>query len=401
MHRLGGSVVSSPDASSTSATKGETVADTVRVVEHYADILVLRHSSDGAARVASNFSKAPVINAGDGSHEHPSQTLCDLYTLYREKKSINNLTVYISGDLKNGRTVHSLVYGLALFGAHILFGPAQGLELPQHVQLRLSEEFPGGQVGIPATHGHAQAADLPIDVVYQTPSGAHQLALLPGVSGQIDIRQQLDQIDVFYMTRFQRERSPAGSQTTYPVVDRAFLNKPKFKGTSVLHPLPRVDELGYDLDSDPRGAYFRQAAYGVPVRMALLAGLLGIEKVLDAEPPAAKYRVYSQSLGIRCGNDRCITNSDSERRHLKCQFELLGRRQMTLRCVYCDHEVVPAVVGNKKTKAYDFLSTALGQPKNLESVVFFKDENEARAAGFERGHVAMGATQRSSTAGRV
>jgi aspartate carbamoyltransferase catalytic subunit len=140
MHRLGGSVISSADKQSSSAVKGESLADTARVVSAYADLLVIRHPHDGAARVAAEYAPCPVINAGDGSHEHPTQTLCDLYILLKRKGRIKGLTVAICGDLKFGRTVHSLIYALARFGANIVAVPQAGMEVPRHVLERVAAE---------------------------------------------------------------------------------------------------------------------------------------------------------------------------------------------------------------------------------------------------------------------
>src|SRR5712692_7263065 len=140
MHRLGGSVISSADMQSSSAAKGETLADTARVVSGYADVIVVRHPHDGAARVAAEYAACPVINAGDGSREHPTQTLCDLYILRKKKGRLQGLTVAICGDLKFGRTVHSLIYALARFGANIVTVPQAGMEIPDYVLARLKAE---------------------------------------------------------------------------------------------------------------------------------------------------------------------------------------------------------------------------------------------------------------------
>src|SRR6266540_5906860 len=141
MLRLGGRVITSSDPSTSSAAKGETLADTVRVIGNYADVIVIRHHRDGAARLAAEYSPVPIINGGDGSHEHPTQTLCDLFTLKKRSRQLKNLKIAISGDLKGSRTIHSFVYALARFGAAIDPMPAKGMELPAHVDRRLREEF--------------------------------------------------------------------------------------------------------------------------------------------------------------------------------------------------------------------------------------------------------------------
>src|SRR5215213_4641665 len=173
MLRLGGEVITSADPATSSAAKGESLADSVRVISNYADIMVIRHPRDGAARLAADYSPIPVINGGDGSHEHPTQTLCDLFTLTKKNKQLKNLKVAISGDLRGSRTIHSFVYALARFGATIMPMPAKGMELPDHVGQRLREEF-GCQMVSKSDLG---AEDAAIDALYVTPEEPHQLSL--------------------------------------------------------------------------------------------------------------------------------------------------------------------------------------------------------------------------------
>src|SRR5712691_6603244 len=164
MLRLGGDTITSADPATRSAAKGESLADSVRVIANYADIMVIRHPRDGAARLAAEYSPIPVINGGDGSHEHPTQTLCDIFTLKKKNKELKNLKVAISGDLKGSRTIHSFVYALARFGATIMPMPAKGMELPAHVDQRLREEF----------HCNFVPGDGSIDALYRTPAEPHQ-----------------------------------------------------------------------------------------------------------------------------------------------------------------------------------------------------------------------------------
>ena len=263
MLRLGGANITSADPAVSSAAKGESLADTIRVISNYADIVVIRHPRDGAARLAAEYSQIPVINGGDGSHEHPTQTLCDLFTLRSKKKSFKNMKIAISGDLKGSRTIHSFVYALARFGATIDPLPAPGMELPAHVDRRLREEFhcrmvskDPGQVGS-------------IDALYVTADQPHQLSLIPDPEIDYGLLVQ-KKIDAVYVTRFQKERW-SEKERDYPKVDAKFLNEAKYSDASVMHPLPRVNELDASLDSDRRAIYFQQAAYGVPVRMALIS----------------------------------------------------------------------------------------------------------------------------------
>src|ERR1700733_11664306 len=168
MVRMGGSVLGTVDPVTSSAAKGESLADTVRVMENYADLIVMRHPFEGAARAAAEYVDIPVINGGDGGHEHPTQTLCDLYTLRRENQSLRDLNVLVVGDLRNGRTVHSLVFGLARFGANIIPMPAKGFELPDQVARRLQEEYHCRPYAKEELFGGTE--DMPqIDVVYVAP----------------------------------------------------------------------------------------------------------------------------------------------------------------------------------------------------------------------------------------
>src|SRR6516162_889039 len=209
MHRLGGSVISSPDMHASSAAKGESLADTVRVVSAYADVIVLRHPSDGAARVAADYAQVPVINAGDGSREHPTQTLCDLYILRRKKGRLKGLTVAICGDLKFGRTVHSLIYALARFGANIVTAPFGGLEVPEYVLDRVAAErnYRFSTVSL----GELKSQDGGFDALYLTPSAPHQMALFTGTNPleNIPAARPPAALDAFYLTRLQRERFSA------------------------------------------------------------------------------------------------------------------------------------------------------------------------------------------------
>ncbi len=204
MLRLGGDTISSADPATSSTAKGETLADTVRVASNYADTLVIRHPRDGAVKLAAEYAAVPVINGGDGAHEHPTQTLCDLFTLKQERGHLRNLSVVIAGDLKGSRTIHSFVYALARFGAGIMFKPgAKGMELPAHVDWRLRHEF-GGRAAAPEDY-KKEYAD--IDALYVTAEQPHQLSLIPAPDLERQTRIKIPKsVDVYYMTRFQKER---------------------------------------------------------------------------------------------------------------------------------------------------------------------------------------------------
>lgn len=244
MIRLGGSVIGFSGAESSSVSKGESLADTIRTVANYSDIIVIRHSSEGAARIAAEYSKIPVINAGDGGHQHPTQTLLDLFTIKKKKGRINGLNVMLAGDLKFGRTTHSLALALARYGVNLYFSSPPGLEMPDYIIRTLTEDY-----GINILINH-------------------------------DIREQISEMDVIYMTRVQRERLVEAEYLKYRgsyILTAEILNEVK-SDAIIMHPLPRVDEISKEVDMDSRAIYFEQAYFGVPVRMALISILLGVNK---------------------------------------------------------------------------------------------------------------------------
>jgi len=243
MLRLGGQVITVADPKTSSTAKGESLADSMRTVEGYADVIVIRHPRKGSAQEAADAVAVPVINAGDGTGQHPTQALLDVYTIQKEKGTLEGLTMTLAGDLKNGRTVHSLVYLLARFGIRLLFVSPPGLEMRTEFTTNLRK------MGVEISEGSALAAAM-------------------------------CQSDVVYVTRIQRERfeDPAEYERlkgSY-VVDMAMVRQAK-PGITIMHPLPRVDEIAPEVDTYEGAAYFRQAANGVPIRMALLALVTGRE----------------------------------------------------------------------------------------------------------------------------
>lgn len=401
MLRLGGQTISSAEVTSSSAAKGETIADTVRVTENYADILVIRHSSEGAAQVAADYTDLPVINAGDGGHEHPTQTLCDLYTLradHRQKQkksdlSFSDITIELRGDLKHGRTVHSLVYGLARFGARVIPSPAPGCDLPDHVKQRLARDFNCFPLRKQEV-ADLKDEDFP-EFVYVTPQGPHQRTLWTGPEADLWFSLSLEQrqalremkgVDFFYATRFQKERHDGGEEgADYPAIDAELMKAKRYRQTKVLHPLPRVDELSYEMDQDPRGVYFKQAAYGVPVRMALIAALLELHPTLSAESRPKRYPLYASPRGMRCVNNRCVTRQENESRYVASKFWIVDEKPLTVRCVYCDHEYQPSHISRASTKKY---TAELGEWKDIfnrtpQDLVLFVNEQEAIDAGHQ------------------
>lgn len=245
MLSLGGSVLGFSEASSSSASKGESVADTISVVSGYADIIAMRHPKEGAPLVASMHSAVPVINAGDGGHYHPTQTLTDLLTIHHEKGHFDNLTIGLCGDLKFGRTVHSLIGAMSRYSGvrFVLISPEE-LKLPSFVKQE-----------------------------YIQPQGIEY-------SQSTSLEEVIGELDILYMTRVQKERF-FNEEDYLRLKDSYILTEDKMKlarnDMCVLHPLPRVNEISVAIDSDPRACYFRQAHYGRYIRMALIMKLLGID----------------------------------------------------------------------------------------------------------------------------
>ena len=245
MLELGGSVLGFSEASSSSASKGESVSDTVRVVGCYADIIAMRHPKEGAPMVASMYSPVPIINAGDGGHNHPTQTLTDLLTIHREKGHFDNLTVGLCGDLKFGRTVHSLIHALSRYtGIHFVLISPEELSLPSYI--------------------------------------IHDVLEKKGMSFEEtqDLEAVMPKLDILYMTRVQRERF--FNEADYiRLKDSYILTLDKLKDAKedlcILHPLPRVNEIATSVDNDSRACYFKQAHNGKYIRMALILKLLGVE----------------------------------------------------------------------------------------------------------------------------
>ncbi|MGD1118479.1 MAG: aspartate carbamoyltransferase [Dehalococcoidales bacterium] len=402
MNRLGGSVITASDVGASSLAKGESISDTARIVGSYADIIVIRHPWEGAAKVVADYAGIPVINAGDGGHQHPTQTLLDLYTIIKERQNIKGLKIALWGDLKYGRTTHSLIFALARFGADILFCPSPGLEVPQHVIDKLVTEY-GGEVETLDEKARKNRESLfPIDAIYTTPNSPHQLAMMPDISVAVELKGG---VDALYVTRPQKERFTATEQGEdlkhkYPVVDKKLLEGRAFRKTLVMHPLPRVDELAYDVDADERSMYFKQAARGVPVRMALLAAFLGVKdiKVPEVESPAPiSYPLYRQEPTPVCPNPRCVSIQPTETKYLKPQFKIVKLQPLTLRCVYCEHGFEPKYVASTDwhehkldEKKYHSADSHWAKDIRPENLIVFASEEEAQAHGFKPSHFTGG-----------
>jgi len=375
MLRLGGGVLTAAEMKSSSAQKGESLADTVRVVSGYADLIVLRHPSEGAARLASRYSTVPVVNAGDGSHEHPTQTLCDLYTLWIERGRLEGLDVVLAGDLRYSRTIHSFIYALARFRANIVCVPHPGLELPDYVLRRLHEEFGAEPVRADAR----QLGDLAreSDALYLTPHKPHQLSLFTELSS-LEVRR----VDALYMTRAQTERHHGENSDRYMRVGAETMALEPLRDALVMHPLPRRDELDSSMDNDPRGVYFKQAARGVPIRMAILGHLLGTVPLPGARPAVAADFHDLPAGKSPCPNDSCI--SHTETRHVPPAFRLRSRHPLRAACAYCNHELTAAFVASRRDRQWFPRADPRAGAIPIDDLVFVADEREALERGFAR-----------------
>ena len=298
MLELGGSVIGFSEASSSSASKGESVSDTAKVIANYADIIAMRHPKEGAPYVASRAASIPVINAGDGGHQHPTQTLADLLTISREMGRLNNLTIGLCGDLKYGRTVHSLIEAMSRYEGikFVLISPKE-LMLPDYVRSNILDKE-----GIPYTE-------------------------------VTSLEDAMPELDILYMTRIQRERfdDPAEYERlkdSYVLTaEKMTLAKAEM---AVLHPLPRVNEISVKVDDDPRAAYFRQTLNGKFMRMALILKLLE-----EAERNPLKDAIDTDGWVYDkvCRNPKCICQTEQELPQAAYIAE------GTCRCVYCEQKV--------------------------------------------------------------
>ncbi len=297
MLELGGSVIGFSEASSSSASKGESVADTARVIGCYADIIAMRHPKEGAPYVASLHAGIPVINAGDGGHNHPTQTLTDLLTIHREKGRLHDLTVGFCGDLKYGRTVHSLISALTRYtGIKIVLISPEELKIPGYVRFDDLEK------------NHMEYRET------------------------ASLEEALPELDILYMTRIQRERF-ADPFVYERLKDSYILTSEKMAlakpDMAVLHPLPRVNEISVQVDKDPRACYFKQVANGKYIRMALILRLL--ESVAEEDRTEEEKGLLVNNL--HCKNPNCITSVEQE---LDQIFRVTDPEYGICRCIYCE-----------------------------------------------------------------
>ncbi len=301
MLELGGSVLGFSESGSSSAAKGESVADTAKVIGCYADIIAMRHPREGAPFVASRHAGIPVINAGDGGHAHPTQTLADLFTISREKGRLSDLTVGFCGDLKYGRTVHSLIAALSRYAnIHIVLISPEELRLPGYVRHGVMEE-----------RGMSYAETTSLEEV-------------------------MPSLDILYMTRIQKERF-SDPDAYDRLRDSYILTPEKLESAkadlAILHPLPRVNEISVKVDEDPRACYFKQVLGGKYIRMALILKLLAESKADKTLAPLDTAGLVQNKLV--CENRRCITATEQELDQL---FRVVDKKRRICRCFYCEHK---------------------------------------------------------------
>ena len=294
MIRLGGNNIGFDNPSKTSISKGESFTDTIKTISAYSDLMVIRHSIEGAAKLASYFSDIPVINAGDGGHLHPTQTLTDLLTIYIETKSLNNLVIGFCGDLKNGRTVHSLIKSLSLYKNNkFIFISTDTLKIPKYIRRFLDQ---------------------------------NKCSYIETLS----IDEYMAELDILYMTRIQKERFE--SEVMYiQEKDKYILTTEKIsnskKSLKILHPLPRTNEIDIDVDFDEKAIYFKQLKYGVYARMALIVLLMHDNITI---PISKAFELENKT----CTNPKCISQVEKSAKKLfkKDKFD-----KNILNCDYCDY----------------------------------------------------------------
>jgi aspartate carbamoyltransferase catalytic subunit len=302
MYELGGNVLSVSSAGSSSAAKGESVADTAKTVSCYADIIAMRHPKEGAPLVASMNSTIPVINAGDGGHNHPTQTLADLLTIWREKGRFDDLTVGFCGDLKYGRTVHSLIAALSRYtGIKLVLISPEELKIPSYVKYEIMEK--NGMEYVEVT----------------------------------DLDAAMPELDILYMTRVQGERFANYDEylrlrdTYILTAEKMNLAKPDL---AVLHPLPRVNEISVKIDEDPRACYFKQVSNGKYMRAALILKLLDEAK----NDPEKHINIEGCVVNeLKCRNPKCITTTEQE---LDQVFKVVDKENGICRCLYCESKEI-------------------------------------------------------------
>ena len=371
-HRLGASVITVSDPKTTSGTKGETLADMARVIGSYCDLMVLRHSADGASRLASLHAGVPVVNGGDGRLGHPTQTLVDLYTLHRRWGDFRGRTVGLMGDLRHGRTARSLAWGLALMGATLVLLPGTGLDWEAGFERRILDRF----------DYRLRWRRHPLFADWTGSSEARVLEPKGLVQGSLfrEDPVELTTLDALYLTRMQAERGAQAGASGYPGVTPGQMGNPLLENCALLHPLPRCEELPNSLDGDPRMLAFEQAAMGPIVRQVVFLAMLAEDKW--SLPPLAPLPAGNSEHPVGgCPNPGCITHSEE----IQAPWRVSGQTKRVFLCAYCDTLLPIDYVGCRSTHRVHPAHSMAAMRISPENLRPFQRRDEAASAGYTWG----------------
>jgi aspartate carbamoyltransferase catalytic subunit len=369
-HRLGASVITVSDPQSTSAAKGESLSDMMRVVSSYCDLMVLRHPHDGASRYASRYSNVPLVNGGDGRLGHPTQTLVDLYTLHKKwGGQFEGKTVALLGDLANGRTVRSLAWSLAMLGVRIVLLPGPGLDWAASFEQRIVDHFDLRLRWV----SHPLFADWTgnSEARIIEPCGLVQKDLF---GTEVP---KLQSLDALYLTRLQVERGAVSTASIFPGITPEIIENKLLANCLFLHPLPRCEELPSSIDDDPRAIYFEQAANGPIVRQAVfLAALAGQDySLLPLRSLSAGNNVHSLK---ECPNENCISRHEG----VAFPWRIFGRLRRVFLCSLCDAQLAVDYIGCASTRKFHAQHSLTAQRISPENMHPFSQRTDAEACGF-------------------
>ena len=371
-HRLGARVLTVADPKTSSTAKGESLADSARVLGGYADLLVLRHPRDGASRLAAQVAGVPIINGGDGRLGHPTQTLVDLYTLQRRWETFSGRTVALAGDLLHGRTARSLAWGLAILGVRVVLLPAPGLDWESSFEQRMMDRF---QLRLSwCRHPLFRTWTGNDEARVLEPRGLMQPTLFPE---DVPLVRHLDAL---YLTRLQAERGAETHDQGYCRLTLEQAADPLLAECLVLHPLPRREELPAAFDHDPRAIYFEQAHMGPVVRQAVFLAMLAEDRYsLPALSPLPAGNP-EHDLG-ECPNDNCVSRAEG----LPAPWRVVGSRRRSFLCAYCDSLLPADYAGCRSTHRVHPLHSPAAMRIRPENLRPFRVREAAEAHGFTWG----------------
>ncbi len=370
--RLGGSVLTVADPKSSSGAKGEALSDAARIVSSYADLLIWRHPRDGASRVVAQYARVPVINAGDGRLGHPTQTLVDLCALERRWSSFTGRTIGLMGDLKHGRTARSMAWGLALLGVRVVLLPAPGLDWEPSFERRILDHF-------------GMRLRWMRHPLFRTWTGSPEARVLEPrgmIQGMLfqDEVPTLERLDALYLTRLQKERGAAAGAEGYPGLRPEHLRDALLESCLLMHPLPRREELPFELDQDPRALYFEQARVGPLARMCVLLAMLRGDAWPLPELSPLPSGQPEPSLGT-CANLNCVTRAEN----LTTPWRVVGSSRRQFLCALCDSLLPVDYVGCRSTHRVHPIHSPAALRISPENLQPFRERDEALTAGYEWG----------------